>query len=187
MHRFDPKHAAKLDDPKRLMWQPIDKIIRAIDVHTESRIVDFGCGTCYLSAPLAKKFPEATVYAVDVSPEMLDMCKQKELPPNLQLVEFKDGATSLEDKTADRIVIVNTMHELVEDVSALNEIIRIAADDSKFIIIDWKKKEMEFGPPVSERLDPGQVLQVVENMGFKLELIDERTFRFHYLIKFVRI
>ncbi len=41
------------------------------------RIVEFGCGTGFLTSRLLKVFPSAEILASDISPKMLELCKAK--------------------------------------------------------------------------------------------------------------
>jgi malonyl-CoA O-methyltransferase len=60
--RIQPLIAERL--AKRLCGEPM-------------RILEIGCGTGALSIHLAKKFPEAELVLTDISPSMLDVCKEK--------------------------------------------------------------------------------------------------------------
>lgn len=183
MHRFNPKHAGRLDDPERLNWQSPEKIINTMDIRESDVIVDYGCGTGFLSIPIARQYPEAKVYGVDISSEMLDLLRQNNPPGNLELALINDGKTDIPDGVADGIVIVNTFHELVEDEQALRELTRLAKSNAKLTVVDWKILEMDFGPRIEERIEPEEVDDILASMGFKTRVIDEQAFPYHYIIK----
>lgn len=187
MHRFNPKNAQRLDDPERLNWQPPLKIISCMNIGQNDIIIDFGCGTCFLSAPIARNYPNAKIYGVDISDEMLRLCREKDLPANIELVLMDNGSTGLPDKTADGIVIVNTFHELADDRPALDEIARLAKDNAKLSVVDWKKIEMDFGPKLEERMEPEEVDDILAGIGFETQAIDGQSFPYHYVIKATKI
>ena len=37
------------------------------------------------------------------------------------------------------------------------------------MIIDWKKMQMDFGPPVEERLTPDEIISICKDNGFELK------------------
>jgi tRNA (cmo5U34)-methyltransferase len=41
------------------------------------RILDLGCGTGNLTALILAKFPDAEIYALDISPEILKKCQER--------------------------------------------------------------------------------------------------------------
>src|SRR6266576_6602965 len=50
----------------------IESILRAISAMKHDTILDVGCGNGYTTRAIAKRFPEATVYCVDFSQDMID-------------------------------------------------------------------------------------------------------------------
>src|SRR6266404_9439899 len=50
----------------------IESILRAISAMKHETILDVGCGNGYTTRAIAKRFPEATVYGVDFSQDMID-------------------------------------------------------------------------------------------------------------------
>ena len=184
MHIFDPQHAARLDSPERHKWLPPHKIIEIVGARDGDTIVDFGCGTCFLTMPLAKAFPNSTVYGVDISDEMLRMCAEKNPPRNLKLIKF-EGSASLPAGVADHVVTVNTMHELAGDKSAIKTLADVSKTGATLTIVDWKKEPMEMGPPVEERLAEDEVAAVLAD-DFSVTLVDAEAFVHNYVIKLVR-
>src|SRR5262252_498858 len=64
------KWAHVFDDPERDAWQKPHEVIKALALKPDAAVADLGAGTGYFSARLANMFPKATVYAVDLEPDM---------------------------------------------------------------------------------------------------------------------
>jgi len=64
--------------------------------------------------------------------------------------------------------MANVFHELEDREGIFNEAKRILSGKGKMIIIDWKKMEMEMGPPVEERLSEDEVVSICESGGFRI-------------------
>jgi tRNA (cmo5U34)-methyltransferase len=84
------------------------------------KILDLGCGTGNLTALILSKFPNAEVYALDISPEILNQCKVRfKEHSNVFYIEqgFKD--LTFEDNYFDLIVSSIAIHH-VNDVTKVN-------------------------------------------------------------------
>ncbi|MDL5501774.1 MAG: hypothetical protein QSU88_01015, partial [Candidatus Methanoperedens sp.] len=70
-----------------------------------------------------------------------------------------------------------------DKLSTLKEIKRVLGKSGRLAIIDWKKIEMDFGPPFEERFDEKEVIGVCHASGFK---IFEQSYagRYNYLLIF---
>lgn len=68
--RFNPEHAAKLDNPERRKALPPETILTLLDIQTGDTVLDLGAGTGYFTLPASKLCRE--VIALDVEPQMLD-------------------------------------------------------------------------------------------------------------------
>jgi 16S rRNA A1518/A1519 N6-dimethyltransferase RsmA/KsgA/DIM1 with predicted DNA glycosylase/AP lyase activity len=75
-HIFNPEHADKLLDPKRIELLPPEKIIDELTLRNDDIIADLGAGNGFFTLPLAKNTSQ-TVYAVDIEPKMLELLKKR--------------------------------------------------------------------------------------------------------------
>ena len=171
MHKFNPKKAEKLLDPKRERLLPVAEVLEYMELIPGEVFADVGCGPGYLTLPLAQRLEaEGRVYAVDISPEMLDILrerlKQKNII-NVHPVLSGETAVTLPDAKVDGIIIVNTYHEIPVDqrTDFLNEMHRIAKPGGRIYIVDWAKEEGQHGPPLSERISTQQVQAELGSTG----------------------
>ncbi len=169
--RFDPKSLEKLEAPDRGEHFPIDKIMDAAGVCGMLNVADIGAGTGYFTLPIARRAAPGKVYAVDPSPELLDVIRGKlaadGAPQNLELVVGEDSFTGLPNSSCDLIFLSAVWHEIDDHTAALREFSRIAAPNAKLAIIDWSPDGIRPpGPPLEHRIARATVETVLEEGGW---------------------
>ncbi len=170
-HRFDPKHIEKLDNPERRKALPPEEILKLLDVADGMEIADVGCGPGYFTLPVAH-MTKGTVYAVDVSPEMLNILHERAEQAglsNISLVESPAERIALPDDSVDRIICSLVLHEVDDLTQTLSEFKRILRADGKVLLIEWEKKPMDMGPSLEERIEPDELLREVTSLGFRCQ------------------
>lgn len=83
----------------------------------------------------------------------------------------------------DSIHLANVFHEIDDKDFMLAEVKRVLSVGGKLVIIDWKKMEMDMGPPVSERLSPEEVILICSKNGFEPEINTEEG-PYNYMLVF---
>ncbi len=63
--------------------------------------------------------------------------------------------------------MANVFHELEDKSSILKEGKRILSSGGRLIIVDWKKMDMDIGPPIEERFTPREVISICKKKGFQ--------------------
>ncbi len=174
MHRFDAKNAEVLISKEREKIQPIkpfEDVLRRID--DKNTAVDFGAGIGYFTVVLAEHFRR--VFAVEAQEEMAEKLRKR-----LDELGIRNVGIIVTDKPidfdfeVDFLLFANVLHE-VDDWKSLLEWSKIA----KYVaVIDWKKEEMSFGPPVDERIDERDVEEELRKHFSKVEKVD--VYRYHY-------
>ena len=168
-HKFDPKNAEILESRDRKNFLDPDNILGKIGINRETVLADLGCGTGFFSIPasmLVKK-----VYALDVQQDMLDIMDdkiKKNRLTNINTLLSEESSIPLPDNCVDVLFMANVFHELEDRSSLLREAYRILSTRGRLVIIDWNKVEMDFGPPLDERLTPREVISFCKKEGFKM-------------------
>ena len=167
--KFDPAKLAKLNDPKRLTIMSPDLLWDTLGLSDPKVIVDIGAGTGFFAVAFSKKMRQGTVYACDISDVMLDWMKEN-LPADLKdsVVPLKMEETNvpLPDGIADLVYMINLHHELDSPKDIIAECHRLLKKGGTLMIIDWKKEEMEEGPPLAIRVTEDDIRSVVHEDGF---------------------
>lgn len=184
--QFPHERWERLVSEERAEWQNVEDLFRAAQPRSTEVWLDFGCGPGYFTIPLAGRVK--SVIAVDVSAEMLSVCRKRVEERNLQNVRFlqSDGShLPLDDKTIDRALLANIFHELDHPVQLLGEIQRVLKPAGKIFLLDWKPVETPTGPPLDHRILEQDVISAVKKAGYQPEKSWD-VFPYHYLLSFVK-
>lgn len=167
--KFDPKKLKKLNDPDRLKDIPPHEIWEKLEMEGAGVLVDIGAGTGFFSIPFQKLTENGCVYACDISDTMVQWMQENICTnhPRIHPVKMEEARVPLQDKLADLVFMINLHHELEEPEKLLQESFRLLRDSGKIFIVDWKKKQMAQGPPLSIRVFPESVEQQLSGAGFR--------------------
>jgi len=182
--KFNPKKLAKLNNPDRLLSQNPDVFWPLLELKNPEVIVDIGCGTGFFSVEFFKRAPGSKVFGLDLSPIMIDWIKEnrpeyqsKKLVP----LEMPEDSLPLEAQTADLAVMINLHHELHNPDGLLVDILRVLKPGAKLLIIDWKAKPTEAGPPLEIRAKVPVVIEQLKLAGFA-ETIEHPVFDDFFMV-----
>ena len=165
-HKFDAKKAEILDSADRRKFLNPDIILKKAGLSRDTIFADLGCGSGYFAIPASLIVRK--VYAIDVQKEMLDIVREKIRMGKLTNIETllsNESSFLLPDNSVDVLFMANVFHELDDKSGILKEAKRILSGRGRMIIIDWKKMEMEMGPPVEERLSEDEAVSICEEKG----------------------
>jgi ubiquinone/menaquinone biosynthesis C-methylase UbiE len=142
---FDPERAARLDDPARFAYLPVEDILALLAPPQGATLLDFGTGTATYALAIAELRPDLRVVAYDVQPAMLDLARAKP-----EFAQRALEAASTEDLprlrgTIDRAVAINVLHEIDDvDLVALRGLMK---PDGRALIVDWDAEaDRDVGP-----------------------------------------
>ncbi len=168
-HKFDVNNAEILDNPERIEFLNPDIVLGKIGLGKEMVLADLGCGTGYFAIPASRRVKK--VFAIDVQKGMLDIVSRKikkEKIKNIEAILSEETSIPLPDNSVDVLLMANVFHELENRRSILKEGKRILSGNGILVIVDWKKMEMDFGPPVEERLTADEVISICKDNGFRV-------------------
>jgi ubiquinone/menaquinone biosynthesis C-methylase UbiE len=166
-HPYSASGARFLDNPIRRLIQPPSELLEKLGLTRGQTAVDFGCGPGFYTVELAKR--AGKVYAIDLSPEMLEKAKQKTAKAHIGNVEFmQSNGTSIQlpDGSVDLIFLVTVFHEIGETNRVLWEFGRVLKPMGKLVIVEVIKKGIIPGAPLQ---DPKAIETEVEAACFQLE------------------
>ena len=135
---------------------PAEPILRAAGVVAGQIFVDLGAGPGFFALPAARLVGEGgRVYAVDVEPSMLDVCRRRAEEAGLTGIETVHSAETqipLPDATADRVLIAFVLHEADDIAALLREAARLLRPGGEIAVAEWHKAEGTPGPPLDHRI-----------------------------------
>jgi ubiquinone/menaquinone biosynthesis C-methylase UbiE len=163
--RFDPQRKDFLISPQRhARWEP-QVFLARFNINPGQAVLDLGCGPGFWTLPLAHIVGQnGTVWALDVSQELLDMLAGRQPPPQVRLMRSELPVISLPDKSVDITWAAFVLHE----VSSLNHLSReLLRVGQRVVALDWRPDAKgEAGPPRDHRLWPHEVIASLREAGF---------------------
>ncbi len=116
-------------DDSQIRLSGLANVLQHLDLHNGARVLDFGCGTGWVSRALA--YMGADVVGVDVSANVLDTARsylaRDPLAADLK-VEFRtfdSHRLPADDASMDRIVSFDAFHHVLDQAATLAEMARV--------------------------------------------------------------
>ena len=134
-------------------------------------IADIGCGPGYFTIPLAKYAFDGKIHAIDIQQEMLDKAQaalDEARLTNGVMHLSKESKLPLDDDSIDGALLVNSLLEATKPSALLKEARRALRRGGWGAIIDWRKEDMEIGPPTTARLSRDDAVVAAREAGFKI-------------------
>lgn len=96
----------------------------------------------------------------------------------------KKCQTYLHNDSVTFALLANVLHEIDDRKRFINEIKRILKPEGRLAVVEWKKEDMEMGPPAGHRIGFDETIRLITEEG--LSIIDEMEFAgaFFYAIVF---
>lgn len=169
-NRFDSGNKNRLDSPKRREALPPYEILRKLGLQEGTVVADIGCGIGYFSIPAADIVgSKGLVYAMDIELEMVEETERRAAEYgmiNIRPIVTGEYDLKIEDSMVSFAFICLVLHEVSDRIRLLYEAKRILKNDGKLVVIEWRKKESDWGPPEEQRLDAGEIKELLISCGF---------------------
>lgn len=185
-HHFDPARVERLVSDERREMLPPEEILAAVGVAQGQVVVDLGAGPGFFTLPAARLVGEkGRVYAVDVQPALLEVCKRRAAEAGvtgIETVHSEESRVPLPNATADRVFIAYVLHEADEPVALLREAARLLRPGGEVAVADWHKTEGTPGPPLEHRIGEDELAETAAQAGLKVVPSSYRNENF-YLVR----
>jgi ubiquinone/menaquinone biosynthesis C-methylase UbiE len=164
-------------------------VLEEIGLQRGQTLLDAGCGEGRFAIPAASIVgSEGKVYAADTSQERIEALQRAARGGGLDQIETLVADVTeripVPPDTVDVCLVANVLHELAEDgrvKGEFQEIKRVLKLPGTLAIVDFKKGvERPPGPPLSRRLDPEEVAEMLAQYGFRQRGSSE-VGKYHYL------
>ena len=180
---FNPAKAARLDDPERLTYLPLDRVAALLDAPRGAVVVDYGAGTGFYTFALARLRPDLTLVAFDRQPEMLERLRANAEWPALRsrVVPIDAHDVPAYAGRADRVLCVNVLHEL--DDEHLDEMRDLLVPGGACVAIDWDASaDRDVGPHGPHVFDLLRARAYLETRGFAIA--EAARLRYQFAVRF---
>jgi len=167
--KFDVSKIERLEDVARFESLDPDVMWAALGSPSPRVIVDIGAGTGLFARRFAAMAPDATVFAADTAPVMLNWIDEHPDPvvgDRIKPLLAEESKVPLADDSADLAIMINLHHELIDPAASYREALRLLRPGGQLLIVDWAPGNMEGGPPQHIRAAPGQIIGLLESAGF---------------------
>ena len=171
--KFDPASKEGLVSRERREALDPQRVLSLVPIQYHQTIADIGCGPGYFTVPIAKSLFGGKVYALDVQQEMLDATQAAFDEINLTNVEVrlsKEKQLPLDDGSLDGALIAFVLQESQDPQALLSEAKRCLKDAGWLAVLEWRKEEMEAGPPLAQRIDSEELRGMSEEAGFRIKM-----------------
>ena len=174
-------------------------VISRLNLKGNEVFMDAGCGDGHVSMEAYDMLgKEATIYSVDVyGPSIEDMEKEVEEKGIKNIIPIQSNIAeriALEDDTVDICLLINVFHHFVameENDEAIEELKRIIKPGGKIAVMDYKKMDTGYGPPLRVKSSHEELEEMFAKHGLKMMQLDtevgedlEQGCKSHYLIIF---
>ena len=153
-----------------------DEVVAHMHVREGDVVADFGAGSGYFIPALAEAVgPEGKVYACEIQKQLVEtigeIARDKgyaNVDPLWCDLEAIQG-TKLVDDTVDVGLLVNTLFQLEDKTTALNELTRVLRPGAKLFVVDWSESWQGLGPTDDHVVREADAKALFESAGFTFE------------------
>jgi ubiquinone/menaquinone biosynthesis C-methylase UbiE len=167
--RFDPDRWQRLLSPERYALLDPVAFLQRIGVVRGSTVADLGAGPGFFTLPLAQAVGSSgRVYAVDVSPAMVERLRERGLPEHVDVLLGGEHGLPLADRSIDLALLAFVLHEVEDSPNFLSEVRRTLRPGGRLVVLEWVPQEEELGPPLHERLPRDAATTMLSQSGFRV-------------------
>ncbi len=169
------------------------KVIRELGLKKEDIFLDAGCGEGYFSIAVSEILgTNGRVYAVDIDNRSISLLEESIKKKNIRNIKVFTGDITkklpIGNDSIDVCLMANILHGLVinkEVKSTLKETFRVLKPGGTLAVVDFKKIDGPPGPPISIRMTPEEVEEIISKYGFKKKKAIEAG-KYHYTVIFAK-
>lgn len=148
------------------------ELLTRIPIDPYHHVADVGCGPGYFSLPLAKYLSHGRLYAVDVDDEMLDALKRRvDAVPlgNVEAIKSDGVDLGLTTSSLDGMLLAYVVHHPDDRAAFLKTAVEALKPAGWCCILEWHRVETEHGPPLENRIDLEEMVDLARKAGLSLQ------------------
>lgn len=168
--KFNPDNMQVLVSPERRQAIDAEALLTSLPITPRDVVADIGCGPGFLTLPLARYLTEGQVHALDIQQKMLDTVQRSldaEGLTNTAVAQSKENRLPIDDNTLDGALLAFVLQEAHDPDALLGEVQRCLNDNGWIAVLEWYKRDMDYGPPVARRINPETMKAKLRDLGFQ--------------------
>ena len=140
-------------------------VLKELNLHSGQTILDAGCGSGYMSKEFSKMLNNTgRVYALDPDNDTINKLKEETIGTNIEtIVGDITQRIPIEGASIDLIYLSNVFHGFSKDEMEgfQTEVKRLLKPSAVLAIVEFKKVEAPFGPPLEIRYSPEELKKTI--------------------------
>ena len=142
-----------------------DIVLKELNIRSGQTILDAGCGSGYMSKEFSKILNNTgKVYALDPDKAAIEMLKKETNGTNIEPITGDiTKETKIGDSSVDLIYLSTVFHGFSEgEIDGFQkEVKRLLKPNAVLAIVEFKKVETPFGPPLEIRYSPEELKKTI--------------------------
>ena len=184
--RADSMLLSSDNGPERVIWQKPELVVNLLGDLKNQTVADIGAGTGFFTFRLLQKADKVIASDIDTASlhlmQILSMKLDTVISDRLKIVIAKADDPNLGKDKVDVAFISNTYMYLTNRGKYLQNLKLYLKPNARLMIIDYKKKNLPFGPQASQKIDLSQVENELTDAGFKILLSDDISLDYQYIV-----
>jgi len=174
-----------LEETVRRTWYNPELILKDTGLSSGMVFADIGCGDGFFSILAAEIVGElGRVYALDIDASAIDKLKVRAAERGLTSIHASVGAaeeTVICKDCVDIAFLSMVLHDFDDPEKVLLNAKQMLKPNGLLVNLDWKKKQMDFGPPVNIRFSEEKATELLKQAGLTVAEVKEAG-PYHYVI-----
>lgn len=174
-----------LDESMRRTWYNPEAILKDACLRSNMVFMDIGCGDGFFSILASEVVgPSGKIYALDIDASAIERLNRRAADRGLTNISAMVGAaeeTTRCSKCADVVFFSMVLHDFDDPERVLLNAKKMLKPSGLLLDLDWKKKQMSFGPPMRIRFSEGKTAELFKQAGFIVEQVKDAG-PHHYVI-----
>ena len=142
-----------------------DIVLKELNIRSGQTILDAGCGSGYMSKEFSKILNNTgKVFALDPDKAAIEKLKKDTKGMNIEpIIGDITKETKIEDSSVDLIYLSTVFHGFSEgEINGFQkEVKRLLKPNAVLAIVEFKKVETPFGPPLEIRYSPEELKKTI--------------------------
>ena len=141
-------------------------------VNSGETVADVGCGPGYFTLPLAKQLVSGKVYAFDVDPEMVEICRERVEQArmgNVEVLECQDYEFPAPEGGLDGLLVAFVVHHVPDPPRFMSAVRGLLNSRGWCSVLEWHPNETGSGPPTANRIAPDEMRDLAQGAGFRVQ------------------